>query len=104
MVVWFDDKEKNAKLSLRQSEILAQLKLVEDEIRSKLGPDEYVHRQSHKTPGLIQRSVLYLLFSTQSMAAICSSRPPAHHTLVLLAIYCQWRATCDTGAFCKVRI
>jgi hypothetical protein len=43
MVVWFDDKEKNAKLSLRQSEILAQLKLVEDEIRSKLGPDEYVH-------------------------------------------------------------
>jgi hypothetical protein len=29
MVVWFDDEEKNAKLSLRQSEILAVLHQVE---------------------------------------------------------------------------
>lgn len=36
MVVSFDDVEKNAKLSLRQSEILAELKRVEDELRAKL--------------------------------------------------------------------
>jgi hypothetical protein len=29
MVVWFENKEKNAKLSLRQSEILAVLSQVE---------------------------------------------------------------------------
>jgi hypothetical protein len=29
MVVWFENKEKNAKLSLRQSEILAVLRQVE---------------------------------------------------------------------------
>lgn len=32
MVVWFDNEEKNAKLSLRQSEILAVLKDVELEL------------------------------------------------------------------------
>jgi hypothetical protein len=32
MVVWFDDAERNAKLSLRQSEILAVLRNVELEL------------------------------------------------------------------------
>ena len=32
MVVSFDDEERNAKLSLRQSEILAKLQLIVDDI------------------------------------------------------------------------
>ena len=40
MVVWFDDAERNAKLSLRQTEILQELKKVEDELRAKLDDGE----------------------------------------------------------------
>lgn len=40
MVVWFDAAERNAKLSLRQTEILQELKRVEDELRAKLDDGE----------------------------------------------------------------
>ena len=41
MVVAFDDDEKNAKLSLRQTEILAKLSNIVDDICADC-PDEYV--------------------------------------------------------------
>ena len=40
MVVLFDDKEKNAKLSLRQTEILAKLKEVELQLSLKTDTGE----------------------------------------------------------------
>ena len=40
MVVSFDDKEKNAKVSLRQSEILAKLQTIVDDI-ADCGCDSY---------------------------------------------------------------
>lgn len=41
MVVSFDDEEKNAKLSLRQTEILAKLGAIVSDIDSET-PDKYV--------------------------------------------------------------
>lgn len=37
MVLTFDDEEKNAKLSLRQSEILAKLQTIVDDIATDRG-------------------------------------------------------------------
>jgi glutamate--cysteine ligase catalytic subunit len=42
MVVAFDSGEKNAKLSLRQTEILQKLSTIVDSIGADC-PDEYVH-------------------------------------------------------------
>lgn len=41
MVISFDDEEKNAKLSLRQTEILAKLSTIVDDISAET-PDEHV--------------------------------------------------------------
>ena len=41
MVVSFDDEDKNAKLSLRQTEILAKLSEIVDDICADC-PDQYV--------------------------------------------------------------
>jgi len=42
MVVSFDDEQKNAKLSLRQTEILAKLNAIVDDIGADC-PDKYDH-------------------------------------------------------------
>ena len=51
MVVVFDDKEKNAKLSLRQTEILAKLDTIVNNINADC-PSQYVFS------GLIQHTLM----------------------------------------------
>jgi glutamate--cysteine ligase catalytic subunit len=74
MVVLFDDVEKNAKLSLRQTEILAELKKVEAQLTLKTDEgDEYVFSRRARLypPAHGTLSVLFLLPSTQNMVVIC---------------------------------
>lgn len=81
MVVTFDNTERNAKLSLRQSEILAKLQKIVDDIAC--GCDKCVHH-------LIDCDLLSEIAcghlasryrrTTQSTDASCSSRRPVRHT------------------------
>ena len=49
MVVTFDNTDRNAKLSLRQSEILAKLQTIVEDIAS--GCEKCVSRAARCTPG-----------------------------------------------------
>lgn len=49
MVVSFDNEDRNAKLSLRQSEILAKLQTIVDDI-ADCGCDQYVSFMSASSP------------------------------------------------------
>ncbi len=100
MVVSFDDQEKNASLSLRQTEILAKLNEIVDDICADC-PEKYVFNISIWTYVLTQLFLLVYQFLnfTRNMAAICWNQPPALPTLATLMTYCQFKAICVTGGF-----
>lgn len=52
MVASFDDDTRNAKLSLRQTEILAKLQTIVDDISSSC-PDQYVVPAQSRQPNFI---------------------------------------------------
>lgn len=74
MVVSFDDQEKNAKLSLRQTEILAKLNEIVDDICADC-PEKYVKISLFKFARSTFLLVYRFLNSTQNMAATCWSQP-----------------------------
>jgi hypothetical protein len=98
MVVAFDNAERNAKLSLRQSEILAKLQQIVDDIAC--GCDRYV-RLCLATPHITLIPVLHpaSLFRLiiQSMDVLCWSQHQVHRTQGAWVISCVWNQTCEIG-------
>lgn len=99
MVISLDDKEKNAKLSLRQTEILAKLNAIVDDICADC-PEKWVRSTSFSRPTLFNDPVVYRSQNfIQSMVATCWNRPPVPRIRVLLVTSCPLKVTCAIGEF-----
>ena len=105
MVAAFDDQEKNVKLSLRQTEILAKLQSIVNDIASDRG-------ESCVLASLVGWTSLYTFHSrpatpcppsTQSMAGSCSSPLQDRRTQARSATCCPWRVICATGEPLRLR-
>jgi glutamate--cysteine ligase catalytic subunit len=76
MVASFDDDARSAKLSLRQSEILAKLQAIVDGISSSC-PDQYVLPGAISAAKFHQSAAFLYRYSIQSMVGSCWSQPLA---------------------------
>jgi hypothetical protein len=96
MVISLDDKEKDAKLSLRQTEILAKLNTIVDIICAdcpeKCASWNLLLRFAHRYLIVYQSQNF-----TLSMAATCWSPHLVPHTPAQYPICCPSKATCDIG-------
>ena len=79
MVVSFDDNEKNAKLSLRQTEILARLNDVVNDISANC-PEEYVPGSSYRQFNHSFLSVVMPKFHPEYGRYMLESTPGAPYT------------------------
>ena len=96
MVVSFDDIEKNAKLSLRQTEILAKLNDIVNDISADC-PKEYVPGSSYRRSNHLFHIVLLCPNSIQNTDATCWNLHLVLHILDLYPTFCQSRKICDIG-------
>ena len=98
MVAAFDDQEKNAKLSLRQTEILAKLQSIVNNIASD-SAEPYVLLSSLTQVPCTQRTTAGTLcrHSTPSMDGLCWSPPPDLPTRARSVISSPSRTTCAIG-------
>jgi len=98
MVISFDDENKNAKLSLRQTEILKKLSAIVDDICADC-PESWVPCWTRRHSYIpIYPEFPYLPF-IQNMDDTCWNRPQDRHIQVPSAICCQSKTTCVTGEF-----
>jgi len=97
MVVSFDDNEKNAKLSLRQTEILAKLNDIVNDISADC-PEGYVPASgSCRQPNHSFYIVSLCPNSIQNMDGTCWNLRLVRHTLDQYPTFCQSRKICDIG-------
>jgi hypothetical protein len=97
MVVSFDDNGKNAKLSLRQTEILAKLNDIVNDISADC-PEEYVHRSSYWQSNHSCHVVLYYPNFIQSTDGICWNLRLVRHIPDQSLIFYRSRTICDIGS------
>lgn len=96
MVVSFDDNEKNAKLSLRQTEILAKLNDIVNDISADC-PEEYVPGSSYRQFNHSFHIALLCPNFIQNTDGTCWNLRLVHRILDQYPIFCQSRKICDIG-------
>ena len=96
MVVSFDDNEKNAKLSLRQTEILAKLNDIVNDISADCS-EEYVPGSLYRRSNHSFHIVLLCPNSIQNMDGTCWNLRLVRHILDQYPTFCRSRKICDIG-------
>lgn len=96
MVVSFDDNEKNAKLSLRQTEILAKLNDIVNDISADC-PEGYVPGSLYRRCNHLFHIVLLCPNSIQNTDDTCWNLHLVLHILDQYLTFCQSRKICDIG-------
>ena len=96
MVVSFDNIEKNAKLSLRQTEILAKLNDIVNDISADC-PEGYVLGFLYRQYNHLFHIVLLCPNSIQNTDGICWNPRLVRHILDQYPTFCQSRKICDIG-------
>ena len=98
MVVSFDDNKKNAKLSLRQTEILAKLNDIVNEISADC-PEGYFPRLFYWQFNHLFYIVLLCPNSIQNTDGTCWNLRLVRRILDQYPTFCQSKKICDIGWF-----